>query len=371
MTREALRAVEDRCITADDREAGGDPACAPRPTASTAARHAGTSTFVAGLAWRRALRARSRRSPFKGGLPIRARAARQRPHRLRQADACWRITEFVASHVHGADAEADHPVALRGAFSACGRNAVDPTSLILTLDGFFADLGEAHNKAVASFAAAGRKYLQIDRGQHRVSVRPQSRSRRGAEGARRTRREPAGHLRRHAQSRDRGTRPAGMTILDASLPAATSVPRSPRPAVTSSVAEVLFSQINADAYFMEYDSDRAGGFEPLRFVPRGPKIVVLGLVTSKTGALESKDETEAPDRRGREVSTAGTTGALSPQCGFASTEEGNTLTEGGAVGESGAVRRCGAWFGAGFEGQGFALKPARRLCLRGPPSGCL
>ena len=56
------------------------------------------------------------------------------------------------------------------------------------------------------------------------------------------------------------------------------------------VAEVLFNEIDADAYFMEYDSDRAGGFEPLRFVPRGHKVVVLGLVTSKTGALESKDE---------------------------------------------------------------------------------
>ena len=55
------------------------------------------------------------------------------------------------------------------------------------------------------------------------------------------------------------------------------------------VAESLFNQINVDGYFMEYDTERAGGFEPLRFVPRD-KTVVLGLVTSKTGALESKDE---------------------------------------------------------------------------------
>src|SRR6185436_496533 len=56
------------------------------------------------------------------------------------------------------------------------------------------------------------------------------------------------------------------------------------------VAEVLFNQIDADAYFMEYDSDRAGAFEPLRFVPRGNKVVVLGLVTTKSGVLESRDE---------------------------------------------------------------------------------
>jgi len=92
------------------------------------------------------------------------------------------------------------------------------------------------------------------------------------------------------------------------------------------VAEVLFNQINSDAYFMEYDSDRAGGFEPLRFVPRGEKVVVLGLVTSKTGVMESKDELK------RRIEAASKylpleQLALSPQCGFASTEHGNVLSE--------------------------------------------
>jgi 5-methyltetrahydropteroyltriglutamate--homocysteine methyltransferase len=77
---------------------------------------------------------------------------------------------------------------------------------------------------------------------------------------------------------------------------------------------------------MEYDTDRAGGFEPLRFVPRGRKIVVLGLVTSKTGALESKDELKRRiDQAAKFLPLEQL--ALSPQCGFASTEEGNTLTE--------------------------------------------
>ncbi len=92
------------------------------------------------------------------------------------------------------------------------------------------------------------------------------------------------------------------------------------------VAEVLFNQINSNAYFMEYDSDRAGGFEPLRFVPRGEKMVVLGIMTSKTGELESKDELKRRiDEAAKFLPLEQL--ALSPQCGFASTEEGNTLTE--------------------------------------------
>jgi 5-methyltetrahydropteroyltriglutamate--homocysteine methyltransferase len=91
------------------------------------------------------------------------------------------------------------------------------------------------------------------------------------------------------------------------------------------VAEILFNDINVHAYFMEYDSERAGGFEPLRFVPKG-KMVVLGIVTSKSGTLESKD---ALKRRIDEAAKfiALDHLCLSPQCGFASTEEGNLLTE--------------------------------------------
>jgi len=91
------------------------------------------------------------------------------------------------------------------------------------------------------------------------------------------------------------------------------------------VAETLFNEINIDAYFMEYDSARAGGFEPLRFVPAG-KMVVLGLVTSKSGMAESKDELK---RRIGEAAKFVPIDrlCLSPQCGFASSEEGNILTE--------------------------------------------
>ena len=91
------------------------------------------------------------------------------------------------------------------------------------------------------------------------------------------------------------------------------------------VAEILFNEIKIDAYFMEYDSERAGGFEPLRFVPKG-KMVVLGLVTSKSGTLETKDELKRRiDEAAKFVPLDQL--CLSPQCGFASTEEGNILTE--------------------------------------------
>src|SRR5436190_23576205 len=91
------------------------------------------------------------------------------------------------------------------------------------------------------------------------------------------------------------------------------------------VAEILFNEINIQAYFMEYDSDRAGGFEPLRFVPKG-KTVVLGPVTSKSGRLESKDELKRRiDQAAKFIPLDQL--CLSPQCGFASTEEGNILAE--------------------------------------------
>jgi 5-methyltetrahydropteroyltriglutamate--homocysteine methyltransferase len=92
------------------------------------------------------------------------------------------------------------------------------------------------------------------------------------------------------------------------------------------VAEILLAKLNYDGYFLEYDTARAGGFEPLRFLPKGNKMVVLGLITSKSGALETKDEVK------RRIAEATKYAALdqlclSPQCGFASTEEGNVLAE--------------------------------------------
>jgi 5-methyltetrahydropteroyltriglutamate--homocysteine methyltransferase len=92
------------------------------------------------------------------------------------------------------------------------------------------------------------------------------------------------------------------------------------------VAEQLFGNVNLDGYFLEYDTERAGGFEPLRYFPKGNKQVVLGLVTSKSGVLEKKDDIKRRiDEATKYVPLEQL--CLSPQCGFASTEEGNVLAE--------------------------------------------
>jgi 5-methyltetrahydropteroyltriglutamate--homocysteine methyltransferase len=90
------------------------------------------------------------------------------------------------------------------------------------------------------------------------------------------------------------------------------------------VAEALFNELEVDGFFMEWDDSRSGGFEPLRFVPKG-KVVVLGLVTTKSGELEAKDDLK---RRIEEASRHVDVDqlCLSPQCGFSSTVEGNALT---------------------------------------------
>jgi 5-methyltetrahydropteroyltriglutamate--homocysteine methyltransferase len=90
------------------------------------------------------------------------------------------------------------------------------------------------------------------------------------------------------------------------------------------VAEALFAELDVDGFFLEYDDERSGGFEPLRFVPPG-KMVVLGLVTTKRGELESKDTLKRRiEEASRHIPLEQL--CLSPQCGFSSTVEGNTLT---------------------------------------------
>jgi 5-methyltetrahydropteroyltriglutamate--homocysteine methyltransferase len=90
------------------------------------------------------------------------------------------------------------------------------------------------------------------------------------------------------------------------------------------VAEALFGELAVDGFFLEYDDERSGGFEPLRFVPPG-KMVVLGLVTTKSGALENPDDVRRRiDQAARYVPLDQL--CLSPQCGFSSTVEGNVLS---------------------------------------------
>lgn len=227
---------------------------------------------------------------------------------------------FLADHVAAAVPKMTIPspsvVHFRG-----GRRAIDP-SVYPDMDGFFADLGAAYKEAVAAFGAAGCRYLQLDEVNIAYLCDPAQIEYLKARGE-----QVENLLGIYADLVNRAIegRPDGMVI---SMHLCRGNFRSTWAASGGyePVAEVLFNGINADAYFMEYDTDRAGGFEPLRFMPRGSKLVVLGLVTTKTGEMETKDGLKRRiDAASRFVPLEQL--ALSPQCGFASTEEGNLLAE--------------------------------------------
>jgi 5-methyltetrahydropteroyltriglutamate--homocysteine methyltransferase len=189
------------------------------------------------------------------------------------------------------------------------------------MDRFWADLGNAYKKAVRGFANSGCRYLQLDEVFIAMLCDPKYRhqmTKRGDDP------EKLGPLYADLINAAMSDIPADMTIT---MHLCRGNYKSTFMGAGSydAEAEVLFHRTNVHGYFMEYDSERAGGFEPLRLVPKG-KIVVLGLVTTKTGQLESKDTIKRRiDEAAKFVPLEQL--ALSPQCGFASTEEGNALTE--------------------------------------------
>src|SRR6266849_314323 len=202
-----------------------------------------------------------------------------------------------------------------------GRDAV-PESIYPSMNDFYRDLGESYRKATRAFADAGCRYLQLDEVNFTYLCDPKLRQLVANRGE-----DPQTLPHIYA-----GMINAAISDLPADMTIAMHLCRGNfRSTFVASggyepVAEILFNEIKINAYFMEYDSERAGGFEPLRYVPKG-KTVVLGLVTSKSGKLESKDELK---RRIGEATKfiALDQLCLSPQCGFASTEEGNVLAEG-------------------------------------------
>ena len=250
-------------------------------------------------------------------------------------------TKAEGLHVHGKiDFPSDHPMLdhfrfLKSVAKAApkmtipsptalhyrgGRQAIE-TSAYAEMEPFFADLGKAYAKAVRAFGEAGCTYLQLDEVFVAYLCDPAQRD----------------------YLRGRGDDPDRLLHIYADLVNAAVSGRTPGMTISmhlcrgnfrstwmaqggyEPVAEVLFDKMGVDAYFMEYDSERAGGFEPLRLLPKN-KHAVLGIMTSKTGALESKDQLK---RRLDEASkfTSLEQLCLSPQCGFASTEEGNLLAE--------------------------------------------
>jgi len=190
-----------------------------------------------------------------------------------------------------------------------------------SLDKMFDDLGQAYKKAVRAFADAGCRYLQLDEVFIAMLCDPKYRQ----------------------QMKDRGDDPDALGPLYGDLinVAISDIPSDMTVTMHlcrgnykstfmgaggyDAMQEVLFDRIKVNGYFMEYDTERAGGFEPLKRLQKG-RFAVLGLVTTKTGRLEGKD---AIKRRIEEASKFADLDqlCLSPQCGFASTEEGNVLAE--------------------------------------------
>ena len=201
-----------------------------------------------------------------------------------------------------------------------GRKGIDITAYP-DLDEFFEDLAQVYRDEVASLYTAGCRYIQFDDTNLAYLCDPQIR----------------------AQTKERGEDPNALPHAYASLINAVIDSRPPDLTIAihlcrgnmqsawvaeggyEPVADALFNELHVDAYFLEYDDARSGSFEPLRFVP-GNKVIVLGLVTTKTPALEPvADITARIDEAARLVPLDRL--CLSPQCGFASTVQGNQITE--------------------------------------------
>jgi 5-methyltetrahydropteroyltriglutamate--homocysteine methyltransferase len=200
-----------------------------------------------------------------------------------------------------------------------GRAAIDP-AVYPDEEQFWTDLSAAYADQVAALSALGCTYLQLDDTSLAYLNDPDQRAELAARG------DDAEHQHlRYIKQINAAIsgRPAGMAVT-------THMCRGNfRSSWAASgsydfVAEALFSELAVDGFFPEYDDERSGGFAPLRFVPPG-KIVVLGLVTTKRGQLESKDELK---RRIHEAARYVPLDqlCLSPQCGFSSTVEGNVLS---------------------------------------------
>ena len=202
-----------------------------------------------------------------------------------------------------------------------GKAAVDP-AVYPDLDAFWAGLVDAYRDQVSRLGELGCTYLQFDDTSLAYMTDPHQREYIASIGgdAERQHVEYIRHI-----NEALANRPAGMSVTTHTCHGNF---RSSWAAEGSYdyVAEALFNELEVDGFFMEWDDERSGGFEPLRFLPKGDKQVVLGLVTTKRGRLESKDDLKRRIDEAAEYAPIDQL-CLSPQCGFSSTFEGNALTE--------------------------------------------
>ncbi len=190
-----------------------------------------------------------------------------------------------------------------------------------SMDAYFHDLGQTYNKAIKTFYDAGCRYLQLDDTSLAYFCDPEQRKMLTERGD-----NPDALVKQYRDTLGIAlkNRPKDMVIT-------THTCRGNfRSTFVASggyepVADLVFNGIDVDGYFMEWDDERSGGFEPLRLLPKGKK-VVLGLVTTKVGALEKPDEIKRRIDAAAKYTSLDQL-CLSPQCGFASTEEGNNVAE--------------------------------------------
>jgi 5-methyltetrahydropteroyltriglutamate--homocysteine methyltransferase len=200
-----------------------------------------------------------------------------------------------------------------------GRDAIDKKAYP-DLAQFYADLAAAYREEIADLAKAGCRYLQIDEVNLAYLCDPALRKDVANIGE-----DPETLPKTYAKLINEAIagKPADMTVCmhlcRGNFAGAWVAEGGYEP-----VAELLFNEIKVDGYFLEYDSPRAGGFEPLRFLPKG-KIAVLGLITTKSPKLESKDELKRRIDQAAKFAPLEQL-ALSPQCGFSSGVGGNAMT---------------------------------------------
>jgi 5-methyltetrahydropteroyltriglutamate--homocysteine methyltransferase len=186
----------------------------------------------------------------------------------------------------------------------------------------FADLAKAYAKAVRAFYAAGCRYLQMDDIFFAYLCDPEHREKQQAQGT-----DPDWLITQYAKMMHDAiaNRPddmvIGMHLCRGNFRSTYAASGAYDPA-----ADAVFNQTDVDVYFMEYDSDRAGGLEPLRLLPKGNKRVLPGFITTKWGQLEKLDDLRRRFDEAAKFADIEQLG-IAPQCGFASTEEGNALTE--------------------------------------------
>jgi len=202
-----------------------------------------------------------------------------------------------------------------------GRKAIDAT-VYPDMNTYFDDLALTYRKAIKAFYDAGCRYLQLDDTVWAYLCSEDQKRQIRERGE-----DPEALARTYAQVLNKAIegKPDDLTI---GLHVCRGNFRSTwiSEGGYEPVAEILFGTVNIDAFFLEYDNERSGGFEPLRFIKPGKQQVVLGLITTKTGELENPETVKKRIAEAAKFVSLDQI-CLSPQCGFASTEEGNNLTE--------------------------------------------